>query len=137
MGIVHAEITLKNSGDVIKARDGIITEQKIRAATVNAMVDTGTGSLVINEEIRQKLGLVVKGLRRATLADGASAVYQVTEPVEIHWKDRDTVCKALVLPDADGVLLGVIPLEDLDLIVDPTKQELAGAHGTEAIYMLK
>jgi clan AA aspartic protease len=137
MGIVHAEITLKNAGDVIKARDGIITEQKIRAAAVTAVVDTGAGTLVINEETRQKLGLVIKGLRRATLADGASAAYQVTEPVEIHWKDRDTVCKALVLPGADSILLGVIPLEDLDLIVDPTRQELAGAHGNEAVYMLK
>jgi hypothetical protein len=32
--------------------------------------------------------------------------------------------------------LGVIPLEDMDLVVDPVKQELAGAHGDEAVGLL-
>jgi clan AA aspartic protease len=137
MGTVYADITLKNVGDVIKALDGTITEQKVRTTTVNALVDTGTGTLVINEEIRQKLGLVITGLRKATLADGANATYQVTEPVDVCWKNRSTSCRAIVAPDADSILLGVIPLEDMDLIVDPTKQELTGAHGNEALYMLK
>jgi clan AA aspartic protease len=137
MGTVYAEVTLKNTGDVIKARDGFIPEQQIRATTVSALVDTGAGTLVINEETRQKLGLVIKGLRRGTLADGAKASYQVTEPVEIHWKNRDTTCQAIVAPGADNILLGVIPLEDMDLIVDPTKQELTGAHGDEILCLLK
>jgi predicted aspartyl protease len=70
MGTVYSEIVLKNAGDIVKARDGFIPEQQIHAAAVNALVDTGAGTLVINEEIRQKLGLVVEGLRRSTLADG-------------------------------------------------------------------
>jgi clan AA aspartic protease len=137
MGLVYSEITLKNALDVGKAREGIIPEQQVRAVTVNALVDTGAGTLVINEETRQKLGLVIERLRRATLADGASANYQVAEPVKIYWKDRETTCQAIVIPGADRILLGAIPLEDLDLIVDPVKQALTGAHGDEVVCVIK
>jgi clan AA aspartic protease len=137
MGIVYTEITLKNAADVAKARDGFIPEKGIRTAIVTAMVDTGAGTLVINEELHQKLGLVTKGLRRTALADGVSTIYQVTEPIEIHWEDRVTACMAVVIPGADQILLGAIPLEDMDLIVDPKGQRLAGAHGDEVVCMVK
>ena len=60
MGEVRAEITLVNIGDAIKARDGFIPESEVRRLTVNAVVDTGAWTLVINEETRQKLGLRVE-----------------------------------------------------------------------------
>jgi clan AA aspartic protease len=137
MGTVYSEIVLKNAFDVGKARDGFIPEQQVRAAAVNALVDTGAGTLVINEEIRQKLGLVVKALRKGTLADGTSITYQVTDPVEIRWEDRDCVCQPMLIPGADSILLGAIPLEDMDLIVDPKRQELIGAHGNEIVCLIK
>jgi clan AA aspartic protease len=137
MGIVYTEITLKNSADVINVQRDIIPDKQVRTAVVTALVDTGSGTLVINEEIRQKLGLTVKGLRRTALADGVSAIYQVTEPVDIHWEDRDTTCRAVVIPGADNILLGAIPLEDMDLIVDPKRQQLIGAHGNEVLCMVK
>jgi hypothetical protein len=80
---------------------------------------------------------VITGLRSAELADGAKQSYQVTEPVHIRWKDRDTACRALVLPGAGDVLLGAIPLEDMDLIVNPSRQELTGAHGEEILCLVK
>jgi clan AA aspartic protease len=136
MGIVYSDITLKNALDVGKARDGIIPEKDIRSVMVNALVDTGSGTLVINGEICQKLGLTTKGLRRTALADGVSKIYQVTEPVDIHWENRDTTCRAVVIPGADKVLLGAIPLEDMDLIVDPKRQQLVGAHGDEVMCLV-
>jgi clan AA aspartic protease len=99
-------------------------------------VDTGAGTLVINEAVRQQLGLEIKGLRGAYLADGLRQVCRVTEPVEIHWKGRETACPALLLPGAEDVLLGAIPLEDMDLIVDPTARELKGAHGDEVVCLV-
>jgi clan AA aspartic protease len=137
MGIVHSEIMLKNAGDVTNVQRGIIPEREVRTVAVNALVDTGAGTLVINEEIRQKLGLAIEGLRKSTLADGSREIYQVTEPVRIYWENRDTACLALVVPDADNILLGAIPLEDMDLIVDPARQRLVGAHGDEVVCMLK
>jgi clan AA aspartic protease len=137
LGTVYAEITLKNAGDGIKARDGIIPAREVREITLRALVDTDAGTLVINEAARQKLGLQIEGLRRAELADGTKQVYQVTEPVRIQWKNRTTACPALVLPGAGDVLLGAIPLEDMDLIVDPAGQELKGAHGDEVLCLVK
>ncbi|MDR1985824.1 MAG: clan AA aspartic protease [Treponema sp.] len=137
MGTVYTEITLKNAGDVSEFQRGHVSEQEVRTTTVQALVDTGAGSLVISEPVREKLGLTVKGLRSAALANGGREVCRLTEPVEIRWKDRYTTCHALVLPGVEEVLLGAIPLEDMDLLVDPARQELTGAHGDEVVCMVK
>jgi clan AA aspartic protease len=136
MGTVYAEITLKNSGDVSEFQRGHISEQEVRSVTVTAMVDTGAGSLVIGEPVREKLGLEIEGLRSAALANGGREVCRLTEPVKIHWKDRHTTCHALVLPGVEDVLLGAIPLEDMDLLVDPARRELTGAHGDEVVCLV-
>jgi clan AA aspartic protease len=137
MGTVYAEIILKNATDIGAARRGHITEKDIRQCTVRALVDTGAGTLVISEAVRQQLGLEIEGLRGAYLADGLRQICRVTEPVRIHWKNRDTTCRALLLPGAEEVLLGAIPLEDMDLIVDPSSRELRGAHGDEVVCLIK
>ncbi|MDR3337252.1 MAG: retroviral-like aspartic protease family protein [Treponema sp.] len=136
MGIVHSEIVLKNAWDAGNAEKGLVPEKEVRTVAVNALVDTSAGTLVINEEIRQRLGLSIKGLRESTLADGSKETYQVTEPVYVQWENRDTACMAVVIPDADNVLLGAIPLEDMDLIVDPVRQRLAGAHGDKVVSLI-
>ncbi|MDR3338118.1 MAG: hypothetical protein LBT16_13040, partial [Treponema sp.] len=59
------------------------------------------------------------------------------EPVEIHWEDRETTCPAIILPGADNILLGAIPLEDMDLIIDPKRPQLTGAHGSEVVCLIK
>jgi clan AA aspartic protease len=136
MGDVHAELRLVNAGDRVKFRDGLIGEQAIRHTKVRALVDTGARTLVISEAIRQELGLMFDGTRNVVLADGTRKIYPVTEPLYILWTNRATSCHALVIPNAPAVLLGVIPLEDMDLLVDPVRQELAGAHGDEPLTFI-
>ena len=135
MGIVHAEITLKNSADVVKAREGLIGEQAVRSVTVTAVVDTGAASLVINEELCQELGLIIESERSARVADGRRVLCKVTEPLKVLWKNRGTSCEAMVIPGAETVLLGAIALEGMDLMVHPATQELAGVHGDEVEYL--
>jgi clan AA aspartic protease len=137
MGTVYAEITLRNAGDVTSARRGFIKEPEIRQSTVQAMVDTGAGTLVISEAMRLQLGLEVIRERYATLANETRELCKVTEPVEIHWKDRSTAVQALVLQRTCETLLGAIPLEDMDLIVEPARRELTGAHGDEVYCIIK
>ena len=137
MGIVYAEITLKNAFGVGAYRNGYIKEPEIRQATVTAMVDTGAITLVINEKLRLELGLGVQGEHQATLANEAKETVKIAEPVEIHWKNRSMTCNPLVIPGDGQILLGAIPLEDMDLIVDPARQILTGAHGEEIVSMLK
>ncbi|GHV36310.1 hypothetical protein AGMMS49546_01390 [Spirochaetia bacterium] len=136
MGHVFADITLKNAGDKIRVECGAIKVSEVRETAVRALVDTGAGTLIINEWVQAKLGLTVKGLQRVSLGNNTKEICKVTEPVEVHWKDRSMSCEALVIPGDGNVLLGVIPLEAMDLVVDPTKQELLGAHGDEVISLV-
>ena len=137
MGNVFAELTLKNSGDVTNVNRGIIKENEIRSLTVTALVDTGAITLVINEDMQRKLGLALRGEREATVANETKVMCKITDPVEVHWKNRFTAIPALVMPGGAGVLLGAIPLEDMDLIVDPARQALIGAHGDEIVSIVK
>jgi clan AA aspartic protease len=137
MGTVKTQITLKNAGDVTMAERGHITDAQVRALTVEALADTGAWTLVIDENTCQQLGLKLKGPEPGVLADGTTVVYQITDGVEVHWKDRQTVCPALVVPGADDILFGALPMEGMDLIVHPRKEEVIGAHGDTALYKLK
>ena len=128
MSVVYTELTLKNEADTILAEKGHIKEDEIRQMTVESIVDTGAWTLVINEETREKLGLRDKGYGKATLADGQKEEYPMAGPLEIWWKNRRFTCDALVIPDAPDVLLGAIPLEGMDLTINPLR-ELVGVHG--------
>jgi len=137
MGEVYAEITLKNGGDLVLARKGLMPEQGIRSVTINALVDTGAMTLVMGEKLRKELGLDIVKTRTATLAGGSKSNCNITEPVEIYWNERSSSVQAWVLPDEEDVLLGLIPLEEMDLIVDPKNQKLVGAHGDEMMGKIK
>ena len=136
MGSVFTEVTLKNSRDVNNAGCGIGNESEIHQKTVKALVDTGAFTLVINEELRRELGLNITGKKKVALANNEKVIYQRTEPVDIHWKDRSASIRAVVLPETNNILLGALPLEEMDLIVDPMRQEVTGAHGDDWVcYM--
>lgn len=135
MGIVHAEITLRNLYDGKKAKEGLIKPEEVRTATVTAVADTGSMYPVIPEELRQKLGLGITDEKTAHIANGERVKSQVTESVEIQWKDRCTAMPALVIPGAKKVLFGALPLEAMDLIVDPVNQEVVGAHGDDVEFL--
>ena len=135
MGQVQAEITLKNMMDKMRAKEGYIKEPEVRQTTVQAIVDTGAMNLVINEQLRQQLGLGVVGERQVSLADNTKRTVKIAEGVELHWKNRYMICQPWVV-SAGKTLLGVIPLEHMDLMVDPTSQTLIGVHGDEEVGML-
>jgi len=137
MPIIYTEITLANSCEASLALHRRIKDEDVHRVTVNAIVDTGASSLVISEELKNKLALAVEARNISTLADGSVREIEITEPVKILWKDRVSVCRALVLPNADEVLLGALPLEDMDLIIHPKEEKLIGAHGDEVMRCIK
>jgi len=136
MGTFVEKITLENSRDRGNAKSGYIKEDQIRSVEVEAMPDTGAWTLVINEDIRQKLGLTIEETSESTLADGKTSVYDVTEGIKIRWKDRSTTLPAIVVPEADDILLGALPLEAMDLMVDPVHKRLVGVHGEKPLHVL-
>ena len=133
MSVVYTEITLKNGADVNDAQRGRIKEDEVRQMTVQSIVDTGAWTMVINEETRDKLGLLDQGYGEARLADGQKEECPMAGPLEVWWKNRRFNCDALVLPDAPDILLGAIPLEGMDLTINPFR-ELVGVHGDIVIH---
>jgi clan AA aspartic protease len=136
MGIVQAEITLRNAIDVGSCERGFVKSHEIRQATITAVVDTGAATLVINENMCRQLGLGVSGTKVVRLANNAREIVKIAGPVEIHWKNRSMTCQPWVVSENGKNFLGAIPLEDMDLMVDPKRQALAGAHGDEEIGLL-
>jgi clan AA aspartic protease len=137
MSITYTEITLKNIEDAVLAKHGNIKASEVREVTVQAMVDTGSTDLVISEAIRQKLGLAIEGSEEIELADNRSEVFPITELVRLDWKNRTAACKATVIPGDGEVLLGALPMEAMDLIVHPLRQEVTGAPGDKILHMAK
>ncbi|MDR2574943.1 MAG: aspartyl protease family protein [Treponema sp.] len=136
MGQVFTDITIKNAGDVTLTEHGYKQEQEIRQTTVNILVDTGAGTLVITEDMQQELGLNTRAEKPVRVANNASVNVKEADPVEVHWKNRSMICRPWVIPGAQKALLGLIPLEDMDLMVDPSQQIVVGAHGEEQIGIL-
>jgi predicted aspartyl protease len=136
MSTFTEKITLTNAGDLSAASRGFMPESEVRSLVVDAYVDTGAWFLVLNEETRAALGLEIVGTESATLADGSTAEYAVTEAVEFRWKNRKQITGALVIPGAHTALFGALCMEALDLMADPVAECLVGRHGDEAIYQV-
>jgi predicted aspartyl protease len=137
MGEVIEKITLVNARDAAYARGGYIQKSAVRQLTVDAVVDTGAGPLVITEALRQELGLEIEQEYSVNLAGDVPQKCVKAELVDIRWKDRYTSIRPIVLPGGHETLLGVLPLEDMDLMVNPVERCLAGAHGNEWVQQVR
>ena len=124
MGLVHAEIEIINGGDLEMVRRNLLDQDEVKRMTVTILVDTGAYNLCINEEIQEQLKLPVVEKRKGMLADGSIREYDVVDNVQLRFKNRATTCRAMVLPGSSEPLLGAIPLEDMDVIIHPQRQEL-------------
>jgi clan AA aspartic protease len=124
MGLVYAEIELINGDDLALVRRNIIDQDEVKRMWVTALVDSGSYMLAINESIQEQLQFPVIEQRKAQLANGHIVECDVVGPVEVRFKNRQTTCRAMVLPGDSEVLLGAIPLEDMDVLIHPLRQEL-------------
>jgi clan AA aspartic protease len=111
MGIIYAPLKLTN----------LINRQ---AVEVNALVDTGATFMCVTEEIALQLGFDTTEVSQQTVtfADGRQRKVPKIAPVEIAFANRSYVTEAVVL--GDEPLMGVIPLEAMDLIINPQQQML-------------
>jgi clan AA aspartic protease len=124
MGLVYADVELINGFDIELARRFMIGEDEVKSMHVKMLVDTSSIMLAINENIQEQLQLPVVEKRTVQLANSHIAEYDVVAPVELRFKNRRTSCNAIVLPGDSEPLLGAIPLEDMDVLIHPTRQEL-------------
>jgi clan AA aspartic protease len=137
MGLTHVNIQLVNPFDEDQVRRHNMDEDEIRQMTVHAMVDTGSIMLCINEDIQQVLQLPFCKKRRSQTADGRILELDVVGPVKIYYLDRDCSTNAIILPNSQEPLFGAIPMEEMDLYVHPSRQELLPVHPDGPIMCLK
>jgi predicted aspartyl protease len=88
---------------------GFIRQNQNRQVTVSALVDTGAFTVVVDERTQRRLGLAVTGKRMVTFANGTRQECGLTEPVEIRWNERNSTCKAAVIPGAGSADTVKIP----------------------------
>jgi len=124
MGVVYADIELINADDLAMVRRFKIGEEEVKRMTVKMLVDTGSVYMCINENVQEQLQLPVIEKRKGQLANGTIVEYEVVGPIEVKFKNRRCVVDAMVLPGDNEMLLGAIPLEDMDILIHPYKQEL-------------
>ncbi len=138
MGRVLAEATIENLGDLLDVKRGLRAPDDVRRITItDALVDTGATTLALPTRLIQTLGLTKSYEKRATTSVGTRQV-TVYEAVRVTIQGRYCSVDAMEVPDEVPVLIGQIPLEMLDLVVDPQGRRLTGnpAHGGEHVLEL-
>jgi predicted aspartyl protease len=138
MGRVLTEATIENLEDLWSAERGLIPQEDARQILVSdALVDTGATLLSLPTRIIRELGLKRTGSKRITssIGPGEADMYQA---VRLTIQGRSCTMDVMEVPDTVPALIGQLPLEHLDLVVDLRNRVLTGnpAHGGEHVYEL-
>lgn len=138
MGRVTTEATIENLEDLYAVHRGSIEHSQVRRLVVpDALVDTGATMLSMPTAMIHTLGLIQLGKKRVRTSAGPTeaALYNA---VRLNIQGRECTMDVLEVPDGTPVLIGQIPLEQLDFVVDPRNQRLIGnpAHGGEHVIEL-
>ncbi len=124
MGLVYEQIELINTGDLELAYRGFLSESSVKRQKVNALVDSGSYMLAINEHVRNQLDLRTLDKQEVVLADGTLKEFEIVGPIDIRFENRATTTRAFVLPGETEVLLGSIPMGDMDVLIDRRQEKL-------------
>ncbi len=122
MGHVFADIELSNP-----LRSGM------QAVKTKALAHTGALMLCIPEHLALQLGLETESEREVSAADGRRRKVPYVGPVQIRFENRHCFTGALVL--GDSVVLGAIPMQDMDLVINPQIEGLTVNPASPKILM--
>jgi predicted aspartyl protease len=124
VGRVDVDIKVSNEVDISNAAEGKLPADKIRHVTAKAIVDTGATLLVLPDEIIAQLGVRVTRQAKSKFADGRTLVRNVHGPIKVEVEGRSAIVEAVSAPKGVPALLGQVPLEVLDLLVDSKGRKL-------------
>jgi predicted aspartyl protease len=136
MGRVLTEALIENAGDLWEAKRGKLPDDQVHRITVpDALVDTGATLVSIPTRLIRQLGLGKTGSKRVTSSAGLTEA-GMYDAVRLTIQGRSCTMDVMEVPDDVPVLIGQIPLEHLDLVIDSRSRALIGnpAHGGEHIY---
>jgi predicted aspartyl protease len=133
MGKVVVSAKIENIEDLYEVDKGQRTVDQVRAVEVNdALVDTAATMLSVPKRVIEQLGLRRFRTKHARTTAGV-AEFGVYGTVQLTVLGRDCRVDVAEIPDDCPVLIGQVPLELLDFVVDPCSQRLIGnpEHGGE------
>jgi len=138
MGRVLTEATIENLSDLYDVEKNQLEDSEVRRVAVDdALVDTGATLLSLPTRLIQQLGLQKTGSKRVTSSTGGGEA-DIYSAVRLTIMDRSCTMDVIEVPDDVPPLVGQIPLEHLDLVIDMREHKLIGnpAHGGEHVYEL-
>ncbi len=138
MGRVVTEAMIVNLHDLVDSKLGRLPADQVRRLTVpDALVESGATSLGLPKQMIDQLGLMKQYEKRAMTAGGVRTV-NVYEAVRVEINGREATVDPIEVPDGSPVLIGQMPLEMTDLVIDMRAKKLIGnpAHGGEQILEL-
>ncbi len=135
MGRINVKIKVENAVDSVLAQQGQRSPQEVRRVELEALVDTGASLLCLPKSAIEALGLNKIGARRVTTANGG-VDRDIYGDARLTVLNRTCTVDVIELFEDTPPLLGYIPLENLDLVPDPTTESLNPAHGDEIVLDL-
>jgi len=133
MGRVTVAAKIENVAELYLVQRGDLTDDQVRRVEVsNALVDTGATSLSMPKSLIDRLGLFPLRSRPALTSAGL-ATFNVFGAVRLTIQGRDCTIDVTEVSEECPVLIGQVPLELLDFVVDPKNRRLIGnpEHGGE------
>jgi clan AA aspartic protease len=118
------KIKLTNSYDENRVQSGDLRLDEVRSTEIEALVDTGATMLILPADVVGRLGLKEQGRRKVRYANGTREDIPWVSGIRLTILGREMIASALVVPAGTTALIGQIPLEELDLIVDPKSRVL-------------
>jgi len=112
MGITYTDLRLGNTA-----------RPDLEEVNASALVDTEALHLCIPEDLAMQLQLNPLKQREVQTSDGKSHLVDYVGPIKISLLGRECFTGALVM--GNQVLLGAIPMEDMDLIVEPARMRVS------------
>jgi clan AA aspartic protease len=126
MGRVTVTARIENLGDLLGVRDGQVKAEEVRSLEIDdALVDTGATMLSLPPRLIKKLGLKKFSSRRMRTAKG-TANFNIYDAVRLTIQGRECTIDVSEVAKDCPVLIGQVPLELLDFVVDPKGQRLIG-----------
>lgn len=133
MGRVLTAFKAENLEDLFALKRGLIRPKEVRSVHVKeALVDTGATILSLPTRMIKELGLDLKYNRLSETPVGLGKV-KVYSPVRLSVADRECVVDVAEVTNRTPALVGQIPLELMDFVVDPRHRKIIPnpAHGGE------
>ncbi len=138
VGRVLTEAKFENLEDLWAVKQGLRSPDEVRAITIpDALVATGATLLSLPTSQIERLGLARVSSKRVTSSIGLAEA-GIYEAVRLTIQGRSCTMDVMKVPDGVPALIGQLPLEHLDFVVDLRSRSLIGnpAHGGEHMYEL-